>query len=628
MYLHLKFMKQQSSTHSIDCGSTMANFTSKYRSMIVLCMYLASVCSDNQHDVLFNQKNTMTSLQNPRPLQRGKSFFEGHLNDEYNKTCFTFWRELEKYHIVKYHNSNCSNKVDVLRCYCLSADTNNAPSAITHYGIGTCMYGCFRTNNIETEYYTVHFKDLTKGVCANFNREGLLCGQCIANHSPAVYSFSMRCVECQNVSLWKHTLLYITVAYGPLTVFLFTIIFFTVSVNSAPLYGLIFLGQYISCSIHMRWFTIMSEEGSIPSYSYKILGTVYGIWNLDFFRSVYPPFCLHPSLNTLQVMSLDYFIAAYPLIIIIVLYSLVELHSRDCRPIVAIWKPFYYCFARFRYNLNIRTSLVDAFGTFFTLSYVKALSVTTDIMIYSRVWSDRNITSTNMYFDGTMHFFKGNHIAFAIVGILITFVFNILPLTLIIIYSFPKLQYIIHCFPVSLQNAVYPFMDNLLSCYKDGTNGTRNCRYFAIVYPIARVLLLTALCLVKNTFYYPESLYVILITTFLILVIRPYKSELYNFMDAGLMLNLAMANAGVIAFMTAQKDDNRALSLSRVTVICTATIPGIVMLGYLFYRICYSKRSDGIRPSLVSLWRKLYTIIKPMRAVELSNVSERACLLG
>ena len=608
----------------------MATFTSKFRSVIVLYMYLASVCSDNQHDVLYNQ-NEMTSLQNSRSLQRGKfyhTFFEGYLDHEYNKTCFTVWRELEKYHIVKYHNSNCSNKVDVLRCYCLSADTNNAPSAITHYGIGTCMYGCFKTNNIDTEYYTVHFENLTKGVCANFNREGLLCGRCITNHSPAVYSFSMRCVECQNVSLWKRTLLYITVAYGPLTIFLFTIIFFTVSVNSAPLYGLIFLCQFIVCSMHMRGLTIMFEDGLVNhSYSYQILGTVYGIWNLDFFRSVYPPFCLHPSLTTLQVMSLDYFIAAYPLIIIIVFYSLVELHSRDCRPIVAIWKPFYYCFARFRRNLNIRTSLVDAFGTFFTLSYVKALSVTSDVMIFSRVWSERDIISNNMYFDGTMHFFKGKHIPLGIVGIFITFVFNILPLMLIIIYSFPKLQYIIHCFPVSLQNAVYPFMDNLLSCYKDGTNGTRNCRYFAIVYPIARVLLLTPLIFVKNPFYYQQSLYLILITTFLILAIRPYKSELYNFMDAGLMLNLAMANASVIAYMTAQKDDKRALPLSKAAVFVTATIPGIVMLGYLFYHICYSKRSDRIRPSLVSLWRKLYTIIKSMRAAELSNVSERACLL-
>ena len=517
--------------------------------------------------------------------------------------------------------------MDVLRCYCLTADANTTLSAITHYGVGACMYGCFKTNNIDTEYYTVHFKDLTKGVCANFNREGLLCGQCIANHSPAVYSFSMRCVECQNVSLWKRTLLYITVAYGPLTVFLFTIIFFTVSVNSAPLYGLIFLSQYMTCPIHMRMITVLCEEGSIPGYSYQILGTIYGIWNLDFFRSVYPPFCLHPSLTTLQVMSLDYFIAAYPLIIIIVLYSLVELHSRDCRPIVAIWKPFNYCFARFRHNLNIRTSLVDAFGTFFTLSYVKSMTVTADIMFYSHVWSDRNVVTNNMYFDGTMQFFKGKHIPLGIVGLLVTFVFNILPLTLIIIYSFPKLQYIIHCFPVSLQNAVYPFMDNLLSCYKDGTNGTRNCRYFAIVYPIARVLLLTVAFVLKNSLYYPESIYIIIFTAFLLIAIRPYKSEVYNIMDASLMLTVALANVSVVAYTTAEKDDTRGMLLAQVTVLGTVTTPVLFLLGYLLYHMCYFKKSlltDGIS----FLFSKLHTTIKLRRTAELATVTETACLLN
>ena len=70
-------------------------------------------------------------------------------------------------------------------------------------------------------------------------------------------------------------------------------------------------------------------------------------------------------------MSLDNIIAAYPLVIIVIMYVLVDLHSRDCRPVVVMWRPFHYCFARFRHQLNIRTSLVDAFGTFFSLSYVK-----------------------------------------------------------------------------------------------------------------------------------------------------------------------------------------------------------------------------------------------------------------
>lgn len=587
----------------------------------LLVVYLGFASSSNQYD---KPENITTSA---RHTGHTVAAIESESNS--TQSCFTVWKKLEKGHVVRYYNSNCSNKVDVLRCYCLTADTSSTTTAVTHYGIGHCMYSCFKTNYLGTEYNTIHFDDLQKGVCANFSREGLLCGRCIANHSPAVYSFTLRCVECMNVSLWKRTLLYIIVAYGPLTVFLFMIILFTVSVNSAPLYGLIFLCQYIACSNHMRVLTTLGENGSYPWYTYKILGTIYGIWNLDFFRSVYRPFCLHPSLNTLQVLALDYVIAAYPLIIIILLYILVELHSRDCRPIVTVWKPFYYCFARLRHNLNIRTSLVDAFGTFFTLSYVKILSVTSDLIFYTHVWSDRDTISKRMYSDGTVLFFRGTHIPFAIACILITVVCNLLPLGLIIIYSFPKMQKITQCFPISFQNALHPFMDNLLSCYKDGTNGTRNCRYFAIVYYISRILLFVAFISTKDKFYYPESLCVILVTVFLIVVIQPYKSTAYNTLDAGLMLTVALTNTSVLALITAEVEES--IMASKVAGFATATTPVLCVLGYLSYKSCHSKRSlltKGTWSLLVSLCRKIYAKTRPMRTAEMLTVSERVGLLN
>ena len=44
----------------------------------------------------------------------------------------------------------------------------------------------------------------------------------------------------------------------------------------------------------------------------------YSIWNLDFFRSIYPPFCIHPHMSALQVVSLDYIVAVYPMILVLV----------------------------------------------------------------------------------------------------------------------------------------------------------------------------------------------------------------------------------------------------------------------------------------------------------------------
>ena len=144
-----------------------------------------------------------------------------------------------------------------------------------------------------------------------------------------------------------------------------------------------------------------------------MITSIYGIWNLDFFRSVYTPFCLNPSLTTLQVMSLDYIIAAYPLVLIVVMYLLVDLYSHNCRPVVVTLKPFHYCSRYFRHQLNIRMSLVDAFGTFFILSYVKFLSTTMDLLAPTQVW-DYYGSSYRVYHDGTMKMFKGRHIPYAV----------------------------------------------------------------------------------------------------------------------------------------------------------------------------------------------------------------------
>ena len=95
----------------------------------------------------------------------------------------------------------------------------------------------------------------------------------------------------------------------------------------------------------------------------------------------------------------------------------------------------------------------------------------------------------------------------------------------------------------------------------------------------------------KKSFYYLESLYIILITLFLLIVIRPYKLERYNLMDTGLMLNLALANVSVMAYITAEKDGEIPTSIPKVIMICTAIIPAIFMLGYPIYWRCYSKRT-------------------------------------
>ena len=281
-----------------------------------------------------------------------------------NQTCFPKpWNKLMDQSI----ENNCSS-VKVLQCYCLtSVKSNNVDNGLLQYmTFGKCFYGCFDT----VDGYRIELVEqlLDKGICAHFNRKSILCGQCKDGYGPAVYSFSLKCVECGNSTHWTRVPLYILIAYGPLTVFLGVIVVFTVSVNSTPLHGWILVCQILSMNPLMRILLQAEHQYIYVNHialplTYTII-TVYAIWSLDFFRLFYTPFCLHPHLTTLQVMSLDYIIAAYPLVLIVVMYLLVGMYDRNCRPVVVMFRPFHFCFLRFRHQLDIRTSLVDAFGTF------------------------------------------------------------------------------------------------------------------------------------------------------------------------------------------------------------------------------------------------------------------------
>ena len=52
-----------------------------------------------------------------------------------------------------------------------------------------------------------------------------------------------------------------------------------------------------------------------------VVATVYGPWNLDFFRAFYHPKCISPHINSLHVSLIDGAIGLYPLVLVAVLYT-------------------------------------------------------------------------------------------------------------------------------------------------------------------------------------------------------------------------------------------------------------------------------------------------------------------
>ena len=98
----------------------------------------------------------------------------------------------------------------------------------------------------------------------------------------------------------------------------------------------IFFCQIVSCPAEMSListFVCFSDEHPVEGDSIimriaQSMITFYGIWNLDFFHMIYKPFCLSPQLSIIQIMCLEYAMAVYPLLLILVTYMVFKLYDQ------------------------------------------------------------------------------------------------------------------------------------------------------------------------------------------------------------------------------------------------------------------------------------------------------------
>ena len=376
--------------------------------------------------------------------------------------------------------NNITQPVYIHICYCMSYDPDKNATVV-----GNCDYSCHQSTVLYSPYFPLpsDVSKLEDTVCSQFHREGQLCGRCNDKFAPPVYSYTLDCVQCLDYdNNWAK---YLAVAFLPLTVFFAIVIIFRISAISGSMNAFILVSQMSSAPIILRSHGKLTH--CYQCYGTSIASSLHGIWNLDFFRQLYKPFCLHPSMTTLQVLALDYAIAIFPLTLIVITYMFVELHYRNCRIIVWLWKPFRACCARIRPR-NIKTSLIDAFATFILLSCVKFLSVSLDLLVPARLFDihGKKIGTKYLYYDGTIKYFGKEHLPYAILAIIMLLVFVVFPCLLLCLFPCRCFQrFLVRYHLRSL--ALTTFMDAFQGCYKDGTNNTRDCRYFAPMYLIILV---------------------------------------------------------------------------------------------------------------------------------------------
>ena len=443
--------------------------------------------------------------------------------------------------------SSSTQQIQLRSCYCMTVDLHVQTSTAV---VGSCPYTCIA----GAEWYSTP-EELNNKTCRlRWNRRGQLCSQCREGHGPTLYSYSLQCVPCTSWTV-KDVAMVLSASFLPLTVFCFVIIFFRVSAARPPLGTFILVSQMMAAPQYLQFkfaphnvyqsgyvitFYHAYADKHIHNICWNVYATFFGIWNLDFFRSLYPSMCLTPHMTTLQAIFLEYCIGLYPLAVLALTCVSVKVYDRTCGAGLCDCRLCYSCSTYLRRRCDIRSSLIDAFATFLILSYVKIGYTTLLILKPTVVYKLDGTYKLFVFVDPSYEYFQNHHLLYALPATCIALAINIFPLLLLLLYPMSCFQRCLNCCHMRCM-LLRVFADAFQGCYKDGTNGTRDCRWFSVAHLVMRFCVIAAF---DATRYYFGShliptllclLYVVLTA-----MVQPYKKNGYFLIDMVLLLGLSI----------------------------------------------------------------------------------------
>ena len=375
--------------------------------------------------------------------------------------------------------------------------------------------------------------DLNEFMCGELNRTGLLCSHCKPGLGPAVFSYTLPCLECLDRRYgW---LLYMFLATFPTTVMFLVIILCQIHITAPPLNAFIFVCQILVSLINANPRAYTDASGP-TSYLVSFLLTVYGVFNLDLLHYILPPFCVSSTMTAIQALSLEYIVAFYPLLLTVALYICIQLHARDCKPLIYLWKPFQKCCGCVSQRWGDPSkSLIRTFAAFLLLSYSKILFVSFSLLHetgHTVNISGEKVGPLIFYYNATVPYFGTEHLPFALLALSVLAIFIVLPVLILLLYPTTAFQRCIsHCCRRRWL-ALDAFVDAFQGQYKDGTSGTPDWRCFSGLYLIFRIL--TIVTNVLPNMKYRTVYRVVCFTSASLFfgLLQPYKESWVNNLDS------------------------------------------------------------------------------------------------
>ena len=451
---------------------------------------------------------------------------------------------------------------------------------------------CYHNHNFKQPSFPLpkSTNELDALICGSLNRRGILCGECKDGHGPAVNSDTYKCIPCgNNTNTAANATYYVLSVYLPLFVLFAVIILFNIRLTTGPANAFIVYSQVVSSTFDLSadgqiTFNTITNDSRTLQMVYKV---PYGIFNLEFIENIISPLCLGTTLNTPDVISLDYLVAVFPLLMIVLVVFFMKLSS--C--IRSRLRRSTLCqssrgISHLCGNWRLGEGLLHAFAAFLLLSYNKFSLVSSNLiqLVTAQTFYDENGTeiTQDVSFTGTPAIVLKYHL----VGYIVFATFVVIPPLLLLEYPVKLLEWCIN--KVKCLRRFYPadkvhiLLDTFQGCYRN------KMRFFAGLYFLFR-LIIDVSFVTTNSWFKQSIIQQITCIVFVVLVAlcQPYTSEkkIFNYVDTLMFANLALLNAlSLYLYIFFQTYSGKPLPIPVFVIqYILLFLPLLYMIAYILY---------------------------------------------
>ena len=470
--------------------------------------------------------------------------------------------------------------------YWIGLCDQNSNTTSTKLVIGKCpSQYCYLSYQEEFLPLPNTTRKLDPTVCSKQNRTGVLCGSCMKGYGPAVnsWNFNILCVECNDTHVSTQTCYYVFSTFAPTFLLFLIIIIFNVKLTTGPVNAFILYAQMTTSAFDLKTNSL-DAFGEPTRQFLQAYHVLYGMFNLDIVSYLLDPFCITSTFNSLDILQLNYIVALFPLLMIVVVVLFLKL--KNWCSVKCTWRRIQAQRNRSSRRWRFASSTVHAFVAFVLLSYTKFAISSAYVLVPSPLFDENNtqVGPLRVLLAGQFSHSDPYYLTkYALPAILVIVFFVALP-PLLLLGPLQWLDRLIvsKCYTIRRHwpaDKVNILLDTFQGCYKP------RMRFFAGVYFIFRIAVLVTLATSENLLQLYTIQQVLCCTVIALLsLLQPYRKNFFNYIDTLTFLNLAVLNAlNMYIFVESIKDPPEKPKAAFIAQYILIYLPLLYVISYLLW---------------------------------------------